>query len=280
MTTENKKIAFTLSGGGAKGSFQAGVMKQLKDKGITPDFIVGTSIGALNATGYSYLGAEGLIDMWTNLGGNNNALYPRGIQWLWNFWRLIFSNGIYKPKSKGIIKNMMSSGKKFSEPHVCYVDLEDGETKYACSKDPEFVDAAVASGVIPLFIQTDKNNWVDGGVREHTPLKKAIDLGADEIHVIVCNKGYLDSWKPKSKWFPWYNVLDRSVNNIMCHEIMLNDLKIAKLYNLCANRFEDKRKVKIIVYYSTKNWNATLDFNSDGIKKGIEDGLSAEGHIL
>jgi len=42
--------AFVLSGGGAKGAFQVGVLKYLyKEQGLRPDIICGTSVGALNA---------------------------------------------------------------------------------------------------------------------------------------------------------------------------------------------------------------------------------------
>lgn len=50
-------IALVLTGGGARGLAQAGVLKQLEHAGIAPDIVVGTSIGAvvggLYAAGYS-----------------------------------------------------------------------------------------------------------------------------------------------------------------------------------------------------------------------------------
>ena len=51
------RIALVLSGGGARGMAQIGVLKQLERHGIVPDIIVGTSIGAivggLYASGYT-----------------------------------------------------------------------------------------------------------------------------------------------------------------------------------------------------------------------------------
>lgn len=43
------KKAVVLSGGGAKGGYQIGVWKVLRQMGFTPDIVVGTSVGALNA---------------------------------------------------------------------------------------------------------------------------------------------------------------------------------------------------------------------------------------
>ncbi len=51
------EIAFALSGGGARGLSQIGVLKALEEAGIKPDLIVGTSmgsiVGGLYAAGYS-----------------------------------------------------------------------------------------------------------------------------------------------------------------------------------------------------------------------------------
>src|SRR5260370_5273238 len=44
------QIVLVLQGGGALGSYQAGVYQALHESGIEPDSIIGTSIGAINAT--------------------------------------------------------------------------------------------------------------------------------------------------------------------------------------------------------------------------------------
>src|SRR5262245_64183504 len=43
------QIVLVLQGGGALGAYQAGVYQGLSEAGIEPDWIVGTSIGAINA---------------------------------------------------------------------------------------------------------------------------------------------------------------------------------------------------------------------------------------
>ncbi len=58
LSPKNKpKIAFALSGGGARGLSQIGVLKAFEEAGIYPDIIVGTSmgsiVGGLYAAGYS-----------------------------------------------------------------------------------------------------------------------------------------------------------------------------------------------------------------------------------
>jgi NTE family protein len=45
-----QQVVLVLQGGGALGAFQAGVYQALHESGITPDWIIGTSIGAINAS--------------------------------------------------------------------------------------------------------------------------------------------------------------------------------------------------------------------------------------
>ena len=63
--------AFVLSGGGSLGAVQAGMMLALAERGVVPDLLVGTSVGALNAAylaaGPSYDGARALATVWSGL---------------------------------------------------------------------------------------------------------------------------------------------------------------------------------------------------------------------
>ena len=43
------QVVLVLQGGGALGSYQVGVYQALQEAGIEPDWIIGTSIGAINA---------------------------------------------------------------------------------------------------------------------------------------------------------------------------------------------------------------------------------------
>jgi len=43
------RLAFVCGGGGARGALQVGALRALVERGWQPDFLVGTSIGAVNA---------------------------------------------------------------------------------------------------------------------------------------------------------------------------------------------------------------------------------------
>ena len=49
-THKQRQIVLVFQGGGALGAFQAGVYQALHEAGIEPDWIIGTSIGAINAS--------------------------------------------------------------------------------------------------------------------------------------------------------------------------------------------------------------------------------------
>src|SRR5262249_27165823 len=46
---DDRQIVLVFQGGGALGAYQAGVYQALHEAGIEPDWIIGTSIGAINA---------------------------------------------------------------------------------------------------------------------------------------------------------------------------------------------------------------------------------------
>ena len=46
----NGQVVLVLQGGGALGAYQVGVYQALHEAGVEPDWIIGTSIGAINAS--------------------------------------------------------------------------------------------------------------------------------------------------------------------------------------------------------------------------------------
>lgn len=74
----DEKIAFVFSGGASLGSQEIGMLKAIIEYGITADFVVGTSVGALNATYYAYNpslnGALKLEEIWKSI--TSNDIFP------------------------------------------------------------------------------------------------------------------------------------------------------------------------------------------------------------
>lgn len=74
------KVGLVLSGGGAKGAYQAGVVKALAEFGVEVDVVSGASIGSLNGGVISAsrdirVASEALLDIWKTI-GNIKVLEP------------------------------------------------------------------------------------------------------------------------------------------------------------------------------------------------------------
>ena len=76
-TSNIGQIVLELQGGGALGSYQAGVYQALHEAGIEPDWIIGTSIGAINAS---------------LIAGNDPAMR---LERLREFWRRVEQNPVW-----------------------------------------------------------------------------------------------------------------------------------------------------------------------------------------
>src|SRR5262249_12024829 len=71
------QVVLVLQGGGAIGSYQAGVYQALHEAGIEPDWIIGTSIGAINAS---------------LIAGNEPAVRLERVR---EFWRRVEQNPVW-----------------------------------------------------------------------------------------------------------------------------------------------------------------------------------------
>ena len=72
-------IAFVLSGGGNRGPLQVGALRALLDADIHPRFLVGTSVGAINAAhvaaqGLSHSSLDALAESWRSV--DTRTVYP------------------------------------------------------------------------------------------------------------------------------------------------------------------------------------------------------------
>lgn len=266
----NKKTAFVLSGGGAKGCFQVGVMKQLiKDKGILPNRIYGTSTGALQASGYVHLGIDRLEQQWLSIKSKSDVMSRNWFQYL---SLGIFMDGIYNMKP--LKKRLEAIESENREPGinceavVTKVNLETGELKYCYYDDLDFLESVVASCSVPV-LNSPYKGWVDGGVRDQTPILGAVKDGFDKIICIINNPIRINPtpWK-FSKFLSIPKILIRVADDIQSGEVWLDEIRHIQNYI--------KMGVDIEVYMPDKLLLDTQDYNPVKIRAGIEQGYKAE----
>lgn len=184
------KTAFVLSGGSSLGAIQVGMLQALMEAGIKPDFLIGTSVGAVNAAwlaGQPDLGgALKLAEIWTGL--RRQDVFPlnpwAGAQGLLGRTNHVISNsGLRNILEKNLPYQRLEEA---SVPvHVLTTDLKTGRA-VVISSGPA-VPALLASTAIPgVFppVTIGRRELIDGGVANHTPIAAALALGASKVIVL------------------------------------------------------------------------------------------------
>lgn len=265
------KTSLVLSGGGVKGSFQMGVLLGLKSRGLLDQVstVYGTSVGAINAALVA-LAPSNMEKLWTDVKGRRDILSFN--------WKtlLLRSDGIYNlgPMHEKLVKYCVEDSK--IEAVACYADLQTGEVLYASSKDlprDEFLKCVVASSAIPFIMSPVDDRYVDGGVREQSPLSKAIEDGADRIIVVLCNPWVVnptDRWTMPKGFLKFLSAGYRGLD-LLEHEVFRTDLLV------CDQKNEDPgyRKIDISLYAPDRVWMDTLEFLPAKISAALEAGKAA-----
>jgi len=236
--------ALVLSGGGSKGSYQCGALSYLLgEKETRYDMLCGVSVGAINCGflaqyhhGQEKESIEKLEELWLQL--SNNKIYQP-----WKFWGRLAA--LWKPSffdSQPLIDllfnhirldKISATGKKVN---VGTVNMSSGKYTIFNQDHDDFIKAVVASASFPgVFkpIQIGDQLWADGGVKEITPLRTAINLGATDIDVITTSpdkriKMFLDS--PNT-----LDMFKRSID-LSADKIMSNDIEKVQMYNKLAEK--------------------------------------------
>ncbi len=191
------KRAFVLSGGANMGCAQVGMLQALFEHNITPDLLVGTSVGALNAaavaTNPTIEGVLELSELWKSL--KTTDIFPGGpLTRAWNVVR----RGAYLVDNSGLA-NVIERATPIRQvqdlqlpTRIVACDLATGEEIVFC-RGP-LKEALLASTALPgVFppVNHDDRLLVDGGVVDAVPIWHAMADDIDEIYVLNVSGGGL-----------------------------------------------------------------------------------------
>lgn len=272
-----KMIAYVLSGGGALGAMEVGVMNQLNSQGIKPDMILGTSTGAMNAVGYGFNNLDYLNGIWNSISSMSDVFTSRGL--LIPFY-LLFGNGrgVYSTKPlETKINNAIGNHQPNIATGVCRVSLRTTSAEYVWagpqaapgSATPDLMKrATLASASTPIFNDVVDNQFVDGGLRHIAPLGEAINIGADEIYVILCEQ-FEQNQVPNytGKIGNVLNVANYVVNTFV-QGVLWNDVKICQKINslIGSSGLGGYKPIKLHVYAPTASIGSSQDFSKTHIQ--------------
>lgn len=224
-----RRVAMILSGGGARGAYEVGVLWYVFDEltrmlGAPPkvDILCGTSVGAINACylaahlGDPVLGLRRLVELWSELelprvlgfGLRQVATLPRvllgggpgyGLFDVRPMAELVQREISWRAVSRCLRKHMLRA------LTVSCTEVSAGRTVVFMQTSPDLTipaaapprtlfradrigpQHALASAAIPLLfppVKIDDELYLDGGLRQNTPIAPALRLGATHIFAI------------------------------------------------------------------------------------------------
>ena len=217
LHASDKTFALVLSGGGAKGIADIEILKELDRRGLYPDYVVGTSIGAVigafYAAGYSGEEIEKLIadadlmDMFLHIYSRSGSTLLEGGNEtpLSNLLTLDFSsedvgaaNGIIDDQYvAAFLRSNLAKVleiKNFDDFPIPYravgTDLESGgEIVYSYGSIYSALRGSMAIPIVFTPAKTDDGSAyvVDGGMVNNLPADIARNLGADIVLAVDLN---------------------------------------------------------------------------------------------
>jgi NTE family protein len=229
-TARSRKVAVILSGGGARGAYEVGVLSYVLDgfarlRGAAPpiDILCGTSVGAVNACflaahlSDATVGIRRLVDLWTEL--DLGRVLGFSIRQAMGLHRVVLgggdqASGIFDvtPMAQLIEREIpwRAVARTLRHGHlgalsVSATEVTSGRTVIFMQTGPDGTLPttapprtvirgaligplhALASAAIPLLfppVRIGRELFMDGGVRQNTPIAPALRLGASHVFAV------------------------------------------------------------------------------------------------
>lgn len=278
-----------LSGGGANGAYEAGAVKFLiGSKNIKYDAVVGASVGGLNAAAIHFSNdpAKGLENLWLSIKGNSD-IYKKWYGGLLGHIPFLWKDSLYNPKPlEKLIEKSLKDESSGIRAHVALTNFNTGMVHYERMLDSNkrMLDsnikhnskALLATSAIPLIfpsVEMKLSTYVDGGIKENTPLNFACEgLKATHVDIVCCfaNKPMKLIINPSK-----IETLKRVVN-MMRDEIQENDLvKFNYINKLCDINSAPvgKRKISMNLIRPYDHLGDILDFSPEKTRRLIFQGF-------
>lgn len=234
------QVVLVLQGGGALGAYQAGVYQAMHETGIEPDWVIGTSIGAINAAlvvGNTVAQrVERLRTFWNF--AEDQVPAPRALDWMGMDSFLATMNTVVRGVPNFFVPNraalfgmhadvgveaasyystapLRATLSSLIDPGhlekgrtrltVGAVNARSGEMRYFDSSTETLsIDHVMASGALPPAfpaIRIDGEPYWDGGLYSNTPIEAVLDDHPRRDSVIFAvNVWQPDGPEPQSIW--------------------------------------------------------------------------------
>jgi NTE family protein len=185
-----RPVAFVFSGGASLGAIQVGMLRALRDAGLVPDLVVGTSVGAINAAGIAHYGMDRGIEtleaIWFN--ARRKEIFPGGLH-RQVLCLLRTRQGLFNQRGLANYIDRYSTIKYIEDLPIPFgaVATDLATHRATLFRGGSLRTALLASAAIPgLYppVEVDGTLYADGGLASNVPLRAAVELGAASLVVL------------------------------------------------------------------------------------------------
>lgn len=198
--------AFVLGGGGILGAAEVGMLRALLERGVEPDLVVGSSVGALNG---AFLSADPS---------------PETVERMLEAWCGISGRGIFSGSFAGQVGNVLRHGtylhgnerlRALLDANLGAARFEDLAVRFECvaacveTASPRWFSsgpvapAVLASCAVPGLlppVEIDGEHFLDGGLVRSVPIGRAVRLGAARVFVLQVGRLEQPLQPPRRPW--------------------------------------------------------------------------------
>jgi NTE family protein len=201
-----RKVAFVLGGGGQMGAYEVGMLRALLERGIRPDLVAGTSVGALNgaaiAASPTLATVDGLQTTWLSLGESEifgGSIYASAANLVRTRTHLHSNRSLRRLIDRTL---PVRTFEELEVPFQCVAACIERAAEHWFEAGP-LADAILASSAVPGVLPPvliGGEHFIDGGVVNSIPISRAVELGATEIFVLHAGRVERPLEAPKNMW--------------------------------------------------------------------------------
>ncbi len=222
---DRELTALVLGGGGTRGAVQIGMLQVLTEHGFVPDRVYGSSVGAVNGVAFAgdptRSGVERMTEIWRGL--TRDDVYPQGrLHGPWLYFQQrdsVYPNtGLRKVVEAGIDFDRLEDA--VIPVEVVATSLTDGQERWFTYGSA--MDAVLASTAVPAIfppVEIDGERFIDGGVVNNVPVRRAIESGATRIVVLLCGSPVYMAASPRRPVEAMLNALFISIHSRFAREM-------------------------------------------------------------
>lgn len=224
-----------LAGGGARGAYQVGALRALIEAGRRYDFVAGISVGALNGSllaqykpKHQDTGIRDLEAIWRGITGNESIYTP----WFLGKLAALWKGGLFDTTPLRTLIGLHFKPEQLAESGVRLrmgaVALGSGEYRtFTEQEGAHLPDAIMASSAFPIAfppVLLDGDYWLDGGVRDITPVRDALHDYDGPLDVVLTSPVLGDQVVQAMPTAPGLAAVGLRTIALMADEVFLTDL--------------------------------------------------------